>query len=100
MRMQLSWYLTYTNSHYLTDVASLVGFEQPEYNVNEDDGFVEICAAIMEPSNVLLLPDSYLANFSLSLVNGAALGKVIDILSHPLTFHSQYTPSCVFLLFS
>ena len=81
-------------------MASLVGFEQPEYNVNEDDGFVEICAAIMEPSNVLLLPDSYLANFSLSLVNGTAVGKVIDILSYPLTFHSQCIPPYLFSLFS
>ena len=61
---------------YLTDVASLIGFEQPEYSVNEGDGVVEVCAAIMDPSDLTLLPDSYLANFSLSLVNGTATGMV------------------------
>ena len=60
-------------------MASLAGFEQPEYNVNEGDGAVEICAAIMEPSNLLLLPDSYLANFSLSLASGTAVGKSINL---------------------
>ena len=62
----------------LTDVASLIGFEQPEYLVSEGEGSVEICAAIMEPSDLNLLPDSYLADFSLSLANGTAVGKVIS----------------------
>ena len=84
-------------------MASLAGFEQPQYNVNEGDGVVEICAAIMEPSDLLLLPNSYLANFSLSLANGTAVGKFTNLcirLSLSLTMSSNVLLVYIFIGFS
>ena len=65
-------------------VISRVGFERPEYNTSEDDGSVEICAAIMEPADTSLLPADYTATFNLSLENGFAIGMHTD--------HTCYVP--------
>ena len=62
-------YLPYT-------AESVIGFEDSMYIVGEEDGFVELCVAILEPQDLMLLNSSYAASIDITtLENGTAAGE-------------------------
>ena len=61
--------------------------------MDEGDGFVEICAAILKPANASTLHDTYVASFNLSLADGSAFGKII----HIITLITSFSYICFFL---
>lgn len=52
----------------------MIGIEQELYQTSEDIGYVEVCVAILEPSDLSLLRTSYVANLTLSLNDETAQG--------------------------
>jgi hypothetical protein len=51
-------------------VAAVVGFEQEEYTVYEDDLFLEVCMVLQQPSSL----DDVLVFISLQTINDTAEG--------------------------
>lgn len=64
----------YTLCFYHSATPSIIQIERELYQTSEDLGFVEICVAIVEPTDLSLLRSSYLANLSLSLEAVTAQG--------------------------
>lgn len=58
-----------------TIVEVVIGLEQTEYEVGEGDGFVEVCAGILQPADPLLLDSSFQADFNISADSLTALGN-------------------------
>ena len=47
------------------------------FTVDEMDGSVEVCAAILEPQDAMTLPDAYQVDFTISVESGTAIGNSI-----------------------
>lgn len=52
----------------------VIGFEQTRYIVEEMDGFVELCVAILTPNNASLFDPVVAVSFFVETMDGTALG--------------------------
>lgn len=78
---------TYSCVHVLTNDLSnvsseplFIGFEFPEYTVNESGGAVEVCVLVMQPPILLLTNDTF-ATIMFSTRDESAVGKLCSL--HP-----------------
>lgn len=78
MTCNIYMYMCVTTSVCLLYTAeSVIGFEDSMYIVREEDGFVELCVAILEPQDLTLLNSTYAASIDITtLENGTATGEV------------------------
>ena len=76
-----------------TDV-TVIGFDPDTFTVTEDAGMVEICAAVLEPSDPSLLDPSFMASVQFSLEDGNATGKNHNKAKETFLIYSSYFSSC------
>ena len=55
-------------------VSIIIRLERTAYTVDEGDGRVEVCAAIMQPTDLSFIGPTYQANFNISAISQTALG--------------------------
>ena len=72
------------NSHNKTDATThkpfpsdvtVIGFDPDTFTVGEDVGTVQICAAVLEPSDLSLLDPAFTASVRFFLQDDTAMGK-------------------------